>query len=111
VRYQIVVGAARTAGDARLRAFQYVDDTMSAVNFDCGGDGVARAVNNNHEIAGYACTAENASCRAFLFSGGVATDLGSLGGNSVANSINESGGLFSKDNPPCNCVQIGLLLS
>ena len=90
MRDGIVVGASRTTGDTQLRAFQYLDGVMSPVAFDWGGDSVARGVNGAHEIVGYACTAANARCRAFLFQGGVATDLGSLGGNSVANAINES---------------------
>jgi probable HAF family extracellular repeat protein len=91
VRYGIVVGASRTTGDARMRAFQYTDGAMSPVPIDWGGDSVARAVNSAYDIAGYACTAGNASCRAFVVRDGVPTNLGSLGGNSVANGINENG--------------------
>lgn len=87
----MVVGASRTAGNARLRAFQWVQGgSMTALPFDWGGDSEARAVMDD-QIVGYACTAGNASCRAFLFANGVATNLGSLGGNSVATGINTAG--------------------
>ncbi|MGH9309706.1 MAG: hypothetical protein ACRD1U_10055 [Vicinamibacterales bacterium] len=86
-----VVGASRTTGNARLRAFQGGGaGPITALPFDWGGDSEARAVNIDNHIVGYACTAGNASCRAFLFAGGVATNLGSLGGNSVATGINNS---------------------
>lgn len=48
-------------------------------------------MNSGDEVVGYACTAGNASCRAFLFTGVAAINLGSLGGNSVANDINDQG--------------------
>ena len=73
--FGIIVGALRIAGDTRMRAFQYVGGTMSAVALspDLGGDSVAKGVNNTDDIVGYACTAANASCRPFLFSSGVTT--------------------------------------
>jgi probable HAF family extracellular repeat protein len=91
LKHGIVVGASRTAGNRRVRAFQHVNGVMSPVPFDWGGDSVARGVNSSFDIVGYACTASNASCRAFLFSGGAVTDLGSLGGDSVATDISENG--------------------
>ena len=88
-RYGIIVGASRTAGNARLQAFRYVNGTMSAVPVSAGGDSVARGVNIAHDIVGYACTAGNASCRPFLFSGGVATLIGPSTRNGVAVAVNE----------------------
>ena len=90
-RYQITVGASKTTGDARTRAFQYVGGTMSAVALspDLAGDSVAKGVNNSGDIVGYACTAANASCRPFLFSSGVTTMLGPTNRTGVANSIND----------------------
>ena len=87
--YQIIVGASKTAGDARTRAFSYANGTMSALPFDWGGDSVARDVTGELTV-GYACTSGNASCHAFSFrnSNGAVADLGSFGGNSVANSVN-----------------------
>jgi probable HAF family extracellular repeat protein len=89
LRYGVVVGASRTTGDARVQAFKYQNGTMSAVPVDRGGDTVARGVNNTLDIVGYACTAANASCRAFLFSGGTTSDMGLPAGNSTATSIND----------------------
>ena len=87
--YQIVVGASKTAGDKLTRAFSYRNGTMTALPFDWGGDSVARDVTGDL-VVGYACTTGNASCHAFSFrlSTNTAVDLGSLGGNSVANSAN-----------------------
>ena len=42
---------------------------MSPVAFDWGGNSEAKGVNSAHEVVGYACTAANARCRAFLFRG------------------------------------------
>ncbi len=89
--YSGIVGASKTAGDARLLAFFRPDGgTMSALAFDWGGDSVARAIADT-TIVGYACTARNASCHAFSYRDGTATDLKSLGGNSIANAVNYSG--------------------
>jgi probable HAF family extracellular repeat protein len=89
VRYPTVVGASRTAGDARLRAFQFVNGTMTAVAVDLGGDSVAKGVSNGGDIVGYACTAGNVSCSAFLFSGGAPIDMGLPAGQSIGNAIND----------------------
>jgi len=86
----VIVGASKTAGDARVRAFQYANGTMSPLPFDWGGDSVARATSYGF-IVGYACTSGNALCHAFSFHDGAATDVGSLGGNSVANAVNDLG--------------------
>jgi probable HAF family extracellular repeat protein len=89
--YGIVVGASKTAGDARTQAFSYTNGKMSPLAFDWGGDSVARAVRAyGGLIVGYACTSGNASCSAFAYRDSVATKLGSLGGNSVANAVNYS---------------------
>ncbi len=89
LRYGVIVGASRTTGDARVQAFRYMNRMMSAVPVDRGGDSVARGVNNSLDIVGYACTASNASCRAFLFSAGSVSNLGLPAGNSTATSIND----------------------
>jgi probable HAF family extracellular repeat protein len=88
----LIVGASTTAGDARVRAFAYPSSTgtMTPLAFDWGGDSVARGT-DGEQVVGYACTASNASCHAFLFKDNTATDLGSFGGNSVANAVNYVG--------------------
>ncbi|MGH9370485.1 MAG: DUF3466 family protein, partial [Vicinamibacterales bacterium] len=86
----IVVGASRTAGNLRLRAFQFENGAMSAI-VDWGGDSVARGVNSFGDIVGDACTAGNGMCHGFLFSGGVAINLGTLGGATVAADISDNG--------------------
>jgi probable HAF family extracellular repeat protein len=83
-----VIGASRIAGDARLRAFQYKNGTMSALAVDLGGDSVARGINDLGDVIGYACTAGNASCRPFLHSNGVTTWLGPSNRTGVANRSN-----------------------
>jgi probable HAF family extracellular repeat protein len=90
VRSGHVVGAATAAGDARKHAFQFLNGTMSAIAIDRGGDSVAKGVNNLGDIVGYACTSANTSCRAFLVSNGLATELGPAGRNSTANGINDA---------------------
>ena len=63
---------------------------MSALPISRGGDSVATAITGDR-VVGYACTAGNASCRAFSIENGIVEDLGSLGGNSAANSLNYYG--------------------
>jgi probable HAF family extracellular repeat protein len=88
LEYGTIVGASRTAENRRMRAFVYTTGTtMSPLTLDWGGDSAAKAVADNL-IVGYACTSGNASCRAFAYRDGVATNLGSFGGNSVANAVN-----------------------
>jgi probable HAF family extracellular repeat protein len=87
-QFGIIVGASRTAGNVRLRAFQHVDGTMTALPVDLGGDSVARGVTNVHDIVGSTCTAGNALCRPFLLSNGVVTLLGPADRSGVANGIN-----------------------
>ena len=84
---RMIVGASRTAGNVRLRAFQYVDGPMTALPVDLGGDSAARAVNDGDDIVGYTCTAGNALCRPFLLSNGVMTLLGPANRGGVANAI------------------------
>ena len=85
---ELIVGASRIAGNARMQAFQYANGTMTAVPVDLGGDSVARGISGANDIVGYACTAGNASCRPFLLSSGVTTFLGPANGNGVANRVN-----------------------
>ena len=61
---------------------------MTAVPVDLGGDSVARGINGEDDLVGYACTAGNASCRPFLLSSGVTTFLGPANRNGVANRVN-----------------------
>jgi probable HAF family extracellular repeat protein len=89
VRYGVVVGGSRVAGDAKVQAFAWRNGTMATIPVDRGGDSEARGVNSSEDIVGYSCTAGNSSCTAFLFTGGAAIDLGSLGGNSVAHRVND----------------------
>src|SRR5204862_282670 len=52
----------------------------------------AYSINNLGQVAGYAYTATNAGQHAFLYSGGVMRDLGTLGGvSSEGYGINDSG--------------------
>jgi probable HAF family extracellular repeat protein len=86
------VGASTLAGSNRLQAFMISGATngvMQAVPVNAAGDSVAHDVYAD-EVVGYACTAGNASCRAFWFKEGTSTLLPSLGGNSAANAINWS---------------------
>ncbi len=85
---ELIVGASRIAGNARMRAFQYANGTMTAVPVDLGGDSVARGISGANDIVGYACTAGNASCRPFLLSSGVTTFLGPTNRTGVANRVN-----------------------
>ena len=86
----IIVGASRIAGDARLRAFQYVNGAMTPVPVDLGGDSAARGVNGANDIVGYACTAGNALCRPFLLSNGFTTMIGASNPSGVANRVNSA---------------------
>jgi len=87
--YGIIVGASRIAGNARIRAFQYVNGAMATVPInDLGGDSVARGVNGTNDIVGYSCTTGNASCRPFLFSNGVTRLIGPALRTGVANRVN-----------------------
>ncbi len=49
----------------------------------------ATGINASGEVSGYSYTSVSAGSHAFLYSGGVMSDIG--GGNSVANGINDSG--------------------
>jgi probable HAF family extracellular repeat protein len=86
-----VVGASRTATNT-LQAFRWSGGVMSPLPVNRGGDSVAKATLAGQTV-GYACSAGNAACHAFSFSegGGTVTNLGSLGGNSVANALNYNG--------------------
>jgi len=48
----------------------------------------AYAINNYGQIVGYTYNTDG-RCHAYLYSGGLVTDLGSLGGSSVATGIND----------------------
>ena len=88
-QYGMVVGASKTTGEARTRAFVYTNGAMSPLALDWGGDSVARAIAGGL-IVGQACTAGNARCTAFSFRDGVVTKLDPLGSNSVANAVSNS---------------------
>jgi probable HAF family extracellular repeat protein len=55
-----------------------------------GSHSTALSINSKGQVVGYADTASG-SQHAFLYSGGVMSDLGSLGGDSIAWAINDSG--------------------
>ena len=91
VRSGLVVGGSLTAGNTQLQAFQYESGRITALPIDLGGSSEAMGVNAAGDIVGYACTAGQAACRAFLLRGSELIDVGSLGGRSVANKINDAG--------------------
>jgi probable HAF family extracellular repeat protein len=57
-----------------------------------GGSSVASGINNSGQVVGYSYTSGSGVYHAFLYSGGVMSDLGTLGGGvSLASGINNSG--------------------
>jgi probable HAF family extracellular repeat protein len=87
---QIVGGSFVPNGYAHV--FLYKDGRMTDVSAP-GTVGVATGINDAGQIVGYAGPSPfGAPSRAFLYSGGKTTDLGTLGGNfSAATAINASG--------------------
>ena len=85
-----IVGSAQTTGNAATRAFIYRNGVMSPLGEPFGfTDSAATAISEYGPIAGWASTKGNASStRAFLFNDGVMTNLGTLGGVSVALGVN-----------------------
>ena len=85
----IIVGGSTLAGDATTHAFIYQNNAMSDLGATLGGpNNVANAVNVPGHVVGYADLPVGPVHHAFLWNGGVTTDLGSLGGNSEAFAIN-----------------------
>jgi probable HAF family extracellular repeat protein len=88
---EIVGGTQTTSNIDSTRAFIYRNGAMTLLGTTFGGTkSVANDINDSGDAVGYAYTAGNASYRAALFSGGVTTDLGTLGGNSEATALNRS---------------------
>ena len=92
--YGIAVGSAETPEPGATQAFMFdllnQGAVMTPINVDFGGNRtVAHAINDKQSIVGTANLAGNAVSHAFLWAGGVATDLGSPGGTSVALAVNE----------------------
>lgn len=90
-----IVGRSATTSSCAFwldRAFLYGQGTMTAL---AGWE--ARDINNLGQVVG----ATYGPTHAFLYSGGVTTDLGTLGGNySQANSINDSGQIVGNSTSP-----------
>ena len=81
-----VVGYNFTRSNAAY-AFLYSGGTMNILQLDFGGTGTfATDINNSGQVVGEAFLASNAAKRAFLYSGGSMSDLGTLGGTSQRGS-------------------------
>jgi len=77
------------AGSVQDRAVIWRDGAMT----DLGAGDVSRAsdVNSTGQVVGVCPSGTGVGTRAFVWENGVLTRLGSLGGNSVANAINNQG--------------------
>jgi probable HAF family extracellular repeat protein len=90
----VIVGASETPGtNAPTVAFIYRDGAMSSLDVSFGGSGsAAYDVNNVGQIVGHAAVSSpTGQTRAFLHDNGTTTNLGSLGGSSIAYAINDHG--------------------
>ncbi|RSZ59251.1 DUF3466 family protein [Massilia atriviolacea] len=87
--------AGQAAGYARLasgaaRAVRHAGGSLAALPVPASIDSLATAINDGGQIAGQYL--DSTSYRAFLYSGGASTDLGTLGGNfAYAAGINNAG--------------------
>jgi probable HAF family extracellular repeat protein len=99
-----VVGAMNLAGDAAYHPFSWERGELKDLGTfgrDCG---VANAVNEGGEIAGWACD-QRAAVFAFRWKNGVMANLGTVGGDpcSVANGINSEGQVVGESTPSPQC--------
>ncbi|MEV4418040.1 hypothetical protein, partial [Catellatospora sp. NPDC049609] len=90
----VVVGASQvgTGENPPERAFRWRAGTMIDLGTLGGPSASAQAVNNNGWVVGYSMLADGVTTHAFLWRPGHGmTDLGSLGGDSIAVDVNDSG--------------------
>jgi probable HAF family extracellular repeat protein len=90
---EFIVGVTQTTSSANsMRAFLYRGGVMSLLGESLGGTrSRANDINGNADVVGLAYTTGDTAYHGFLFRGGVTTDLGTLGGNSEATAISDSG--------------------
>jgi len=87
------VGQSAPVGDELIqRPFLWANGVMTDLGTLGGPWGVAHAINDAGQVAGYAALPGNVSGRAFLYSAGTMRDIGTLGGTfSGAYDVNASG--------------------
>jgi probable HAF family extracellular repeat protein len=105
-----VTGSSHTPGDAGVHAFFYSSGVLTDLGVPFGGfQSSANGINNAGQVVGrldVGCGKECTESHAVLFSGGAATDLGSLGSPpgsspfSQANAINNSGQIVGVSKTP-----------
>jgi probable HAF family extracellular repeat protein len=85
------VGRSRGPGPTDLRAFLWVDGTMTDLGTLGGAYSAAEALNDRGQVVGWSDTPDGGA-HAVLWEAGTMSDLGTLGGAlSVANGINAAG--------------------
>src|SRR4051794_23792439 len=87
VRFLACAAAALTVRQAAGETFSITD-----VGTFGGATSAATAINSAGQVSGYAQNAAGSN-RAFIYSGGTLTSLGTLGGDSFAYAINNNGQL------------------
>ena len=104
-----VISALALLGIAVSGAFAQASYRITDLGTLGGTLSVAQGINNNGHVVGDSYTNDNdiLSDRAFLYSGGVMTNLGILGGTARANGINDRGqvvGWLNTTNNDHNCA-------
>jgi probable HAF family extracellular repeat protein len=87
-------------GSSARRGFRWNAGAVSSLGTFGGGTSIAKAINNEGKVVGWAATSSG-SLHAFVWRGGVMTDLGTLGGsNSGAYAINGVGQIVGESDTP-----------